>query len=177
MKNKKPIVFLLIGIIIIISSCVADRMDRHRNIPIQNNTNHSVYVLEESKEQYFMFPSFQDTILQPWYCDPSTDSTTSLIKPREEKALFSRSGYEYEFGYEYDTLLVFVINADTLKTYGWDTVRVNYKVEQRYDLSLADLQSVDFRLTIPPTKAMKHIHMWPPYGTYGQKGSNKKLKP
>ena len=79
--------------------------------------------------------------------------------------------YEADFGYSYDTLLIFVFNADTLDTFGWDYVREHYMVLQRYDLSLGDLQSVNFRLSFPPNDAMKHIHMWPPYGTYDENGN------
>ena len=167
MKTKT---YLIILITVFFNSCFVDSPNGHYHIPFKNNTTHSIYVYPESKEQYLAFPNYQDTILQPYYPDPSKDTAHYKTMSKEENndALFRMSAYEAVFGYEFDTLLIFIFNADTLETYGWDTVRVYYKVEQRYDLSLQDLQDVGFKLSFPPTEAMKHIHMWPPYGTYNK---------
>ena len=162
----------------LLCSCFADRIDRHFHIPFKNNMNHSIYVFRSSKEQYNMFPHFQDTLLHSYYSDPSLDSISYRIKPGEENegSLFSWSTYESSFGNAYDTLLVFIINADTLENNGWNYIRENYIIEQRYDLSLADLQNVGFKLSFPPNETMKHIHMWPPYGTYDEHGQRKDKK-
>jgi len=164
---------LLTLVAILMQSCYKDDANHHFRIPFKNNTGHSLYVFSGSKEQYLMFPHFQDTILQSYYCDPSKDTLNTKIRPgkEDEYVLFLRSCYEETFGYAYDTLLVFIINADTLEKYGWDSVRTCYKVEQRYDLSLEDLQYLDFKLCFPPSEAMKGIRMWPPYGTYDEEGN------
>ena len=173
---KRIIIALLLSILFY--SCFVDKPNEHYHIPFKNNADYSIYVYPSSKEQYHAFPSYQDTILQPYYRDPSMDTACYKTMPKEENldAMFMMATYEYVFGYEYDTLLVFVLNADTLETLGWDTVRVYYKVEQRYDLSLQDLQDVGFKLSFPPTEAMKYIHMWPPYGTYDEHGQRKDKK-
>ena len=177
MKTKTPLilVILVLFVSVFLCSCFVDKPNGHYHIPFKNNTTHSIYVYPESKEQYHAFPSYQDTILQPYYPDPSVDTANYKIMPKEKSidALFRMSAYEAVFGYEFDTLLVFIFNADTLETYGWDTIRAYYKVEQRYDLSLEDLQNIGFKLSFPPTEAMKRIHMWPPYGTYDEHGQRK----
>ena len=165
-------------IVIATHSCYKDDDNHHYRIPFKNDADYSLYILAESKEQYFMSPHYQDTILQSYYCNPSKDTLNHLISPKEEyeTAFFRRSFYEAQFGNEYDTLLVFIFNADTLDFYGWDSVCANYKVLQRYDLSLEDLQYLDFKLCFPPSETMKQIHMWPPYGTYDENGNRKTIK-
>ena len=180
MKNLKTIILsLLLAIVILtVQSCFKDRENRHYRIPFKNDTNHSIYVFPETKEQFHMSPHFHDTILHSFYCDPSRDTINFKVRPREENeyAFFFMSCYEAMFGYDFDTLLAFVINADTLERYGWDDVCTYYKVEQRYDLSLENLQDLDFKLCFPPSEAMKHIHMWPPYGTYDENGNCRTIK-
>lgn len=174
-KTSLIIISIILFFSIFLCSCFVDKPDCHFHIPFKNNADHSIYVYSEIKEQYHALPNYQDTILQSYYPDPSLDPATNKTLPAEENigALFSWSAYEYAFGDDFDTLLVFVFNADTLELLGWDTIRAYYKVEQRYDLSLEDLQNIGFKLSFPPTEAMKHIHMWPPYGTYDELGRRK----
>ncbi len=70
--------------------------------------------------------------------------------------------------------MVFVFNADTLETHGWDYAKEHNMVMQRYDLSLTDLQNLNWTLTFPPTEEMRNIKMWPPYGTYDEHGNRLK---
>ena len=62
-----------------------------------------------------------------------------------------------------DTMSVFIFDAKVLDTYSWEEIRDNYMILKRYDLSLEDLQKLDFTLYYPPTEAMKDIKMYPPY--------------
>lgn len=48
-----------------------------------------------------------------------------------------------------DTLMVYVFDAETLEITPWDTVKANYMVLKRYDLSLEDLKKSDFTITYP----------------------------
>lgn len=173
-KLNKPFTIVII-LSTIICSCRVDKPDCHYHIPFTNNSYHTVYVDFHAKYWYTLLPHFRDTILHSYYPDPTRSPELHKTKPGEENidAMSQDTPWEGTFKYELDTLLVFVFNADTLETRGWDYVRENYKVEQRYDLSLEDFQSVYFKLTFPPNETMKHIHMWPPYGTYDQLGRKK----
>jgi len=62
-----------------------------------------------------------------------------------------------------ETLSVFIIHADTLLKYTWQEIRDDYKILSRYDLSLKDLQMLNFTIPYPPTEAMKNMKMYPPY--------------
>ena len=60
-----------------------------------------------------------------------------------------------------DTMSVFVFHSDTLATYSWEEVREEYKVLIRYDLSLDDLERLDFELSYPPDSRMQGVKMYP----------------
>jgi hypothetical protein len=62
-----------------------------------------------------------------------------------------------------DTLCFFIFATDTLKKYDWDIIRKEYKILQRYDLSLQDFIRLRRTITYPPTEAMKDMKMYPPY--------------
>lgn len=177
MKKLKIIKLALIltAVVLTLSSCYKDDANHHFRIPFKNNADYSIYLRRASKTDNTMLPHFHDTILQSWYVDPSHDTFNNKIRPKEEfeDAFFDMTCYEASFGYRYDTLLIFVFNVDTFDTYGWDYVREHYLVLQRYDLSLENLQSVNFRLSFPPDSTMKLFHMWPPYGTYNENGQKK----
>ena len=83
-------------------------------------------------------------------------------------AIWCRRTYESQL--REDTLIIFVFNADTLSTYGWNYVKNHNIVTQRYYLSLSDLYNLKWCLSFPPTEEMRDIKMWPPYGTYGHNG-------
>ena len=80
-----------------------------------------------------------------------------------------------------DTVSIFIYDADSINYYSWDTVVKYYMILQRYDISMSDLEELEKSrnfslLFFPPTEAMKHIHMWPPYGTYDRNGRRKEVK-
>ena len=80
-----------------------------------------------------------------------------------------------------DTVSLYIIGADTVAYYSWDTVAKYNMYLQRYDLSFTDLVGLEIStcspiLFFPPTEDMKHIHMWPPYGTYDEHGQKKNKK-
>lgn len=62
-----------------------------------------------------------------------------------------------------DTMSVYFFNYDTLQHYSWETIRREYKILQRYDLSIEDLHLLDDNIVYPPSEAMKNMKMYPPY--------------
>jgi hypothetical protein len=49
----------------------------------------------------------------------------------------------------HDTLSLFIFHTDTLNMYSWEEVRDGYKILWRYDLSLEDLQGMNWTITYP----------------------------
>ncbi|MEC3882082.1 hypothetical protein [Parapedobacter sp. 10938] len=62
-----------------------------------------------------------------------------------------------------DTISLFVLDREIYDKTPWEEVRDGYMVLQRYDVSLKDLHSLNFKLSYPPTATMKDIKMFPPY--------------
>ena len=57
--------------------------------------------------------------------------------------------------------MIFIMDADIVE------LHTDFKkaIIQRYDISLQDLQCLNWMLTYPPSENMKDIKMWPPYGS------------
>ena len=64
-----------------------------------------------------------------------------------------------------DTLKFYVLDAYVVENTPWDIVARDYLVLKRYDLSLEDLQKLNWRVTYPPTEEMKDVEQYPPYGS------------
>jgi hypothetical protein len=171
-KKTTAIVLAIVLTIVAMYSCYKDRENRHYHIPFKNNTEKAIYIRDKVYWSWRPTLNYLDTVLD--IVNPRTDTLTFMVNPKEENiyALFNTSFYESWLGKSSDTtLMVFAFDADTLESISWDTVCAKYKVLQRYDLSLEDLQDLDFKLCFPPSEAMEHIHMWPPYGTYDENGN------
>jgi hypothetical protein len=67
-----------------------------------------------------------------------------------------------------DTLKLFVLDYAKIRDYPidnkMDSVPFDSVFIQRYDLTIPDLDNLNWTLSYPPTEAMKDIKMWPPYG-------------
>lgn len=139
-------------------------------IDFTNNANYALSVYSIALGYYY--PSecviYPDTSLPSKYppqlgfynISPSSESYLYLRKLPEEI-------YDY---YNTDTISIFVFSADSLCSLSWDYVASNYVILQRYDISLNDLDSIWEQLSFPPSKAMRNIKMWPPYGTFDANG-------
>ena len=69
-----------------------------------------------------------------------------------------------------DTVSIFVFHSDTIRKYPWETIRDDYKILVRYDLSAEDINSMpraryggDYLIPFPPSPQMENMHMYPPY--------------
>ena len=154
------------------ADCTKDTTNRHYHINFKNNSKTTIWVIHNGEE-------FPDTLIPSWERDPRVDSMSAILPGENSaEAIWSWDFFECEYGYTvygndtvgYDTLSVYVFNDDTLARYGWQTVRENYLVHQRYDLSLDDLKLLNWQLYFPPSEEMRDIKMWPPYGTYDANG-------
>lgn len=107
------------------------------------------------------------------YPDTSLPHTPRLIE--QEFTDVNRGTWKYEFKHHIpnDTLSFFIFHQDTLNKYPWGTIRKEYMILQRYDLSWQDLKVLNYEFFFPPTEIMSQMKMYPPYGTYNANGSLK----
>ena len=162
----KKIILICCGYLLFIATtCTKDSDTQHHHIKFYNASDSDIYI---------------DAIKSLGYPDSTLSRVQNVVTPgwnlmvqahsANNDALVSRNSYEYYFNNTYDTLIVFVFNSDTLALYGWDYVKMHYMIAQRYDLSLGDLQKLNWELQFPPSYEMRDISMWPPYGTYDATG-------
>jgi hypothetical protein len=144
------------------TGCVRESDTCHKSIRAINNSPDDIYV------DASMYP---DTMSYKHYGGLVSQSHIFKIQSGASNidALSLRSCYETRFTGKHavsDTLMIFIFDACTLEHNSWDTVVKHNMVQQRYDLSLENLQKLEWSVSFPPTEAMKHIKMYPPYGTY-----------
>ncbi len=60
-----------------------------------------------------------------------------------------------------DTLSIFIFHSDTVSSYPWQTIRTEYKILKRYDLSIADLERLNYKVSYPPDNRMENVKMYP----------------
>lgn len=56
--------------------------------------------------------------------------------------------------------MIFIMDAELLES---KETHIHDIIIQRYDLSLQDLQQINWTLTYPPNENMKNMKMYPPY--------------
>jgi hypothetical protein len=126
-----------------------------------NNSNQNLYI--------DCHANYPDTVLYQYF-DNKTGQQSNKVMPQEINSTGLVDRYCYEevitkdnYLFPVDTIKIFVFDAQVLETTPWATVTQNYMILQRYDLSLADLQRLNWTLTYPPSEAMKDMKMYPPY--------------
>lgn len=127
---------------------------------IHNMSQHTITI--SMSNNYNLDPLYPDTIL------PIQRTTTGgQLFPNEKKEILHKSvswKSIYDIKADIDTISFFVYDVDTLEKYPWDTIREQYMILQRYDLSLHDLQKLNFTILFPPSEAMRNMKMYPSYG-------------
>lgn len=137
-----------------VNACKKEDENHHKTIEIINNSEKTLYA--------DCGVSYPDTLF-----DIRRPSPAYKIKPYERNttALWNRDYWESDFEVGWiipsDTLMIYIYDAELLdsKTF----THIKNTVIQRYDLSLQDLQFLNWKISYPPSEAMKDIKMYPSY--------------
>lgn len=158
-KNRDvgTIIVMALFFSIMLSSCKKEDENHHKTIEIINYSEKDIY-------SYFNV-HYPDTLALRGV--PSS-SEPSIYKVERHKsnttALWQRTFWEVIFRdgrrIPSDTLMIFVMDAELLES---KNTHINNAIIQRYDLSLQDLQQINWTLTYPPNESMKNIKMYPSY--------------
>ena len=62
-----------------------------------------------------------------------------------------------------DTIRIFIFDREIVRNTDWSIIRDQYLVQQRYDITAAELMAIGWNFAYPPTPEMKDVKMWPPY--------------
>ena len=135
-------------------SCENDDENCHDRIVFLNKTSRTLYVKKE-----------ESIILSRYNGYPYSDSYKTLPNENNNTAFFNVfSGRSdcYENTLK-DTLYVFIFEEDVLANHSWADVVDKNLVLQRYNLSLQDLQQLNWQISYPPSELMKDMKMYPPF--------------
>jgi len=127
-------------------------------ISVYNKTDHYIDVLIS-----FGDPIYPDTLLPNRFYN-----RLNSVKPDGIRCYDPTQNYKEEIqSYGSDTMIIFIFHTDTLAKYTWDEVRVGYNILKRYDVSWQEMEELKGNIYYPPTKKMKDMKMYPPYGAVG----------
>ena len=130
------IIIILTSFLAITAYCCREETeDCHRGVTIINNSDKAIY--------YDVGISYPDTSLID---NPSTSPNPYKIPANSRNKDWFGDCYEAAVR---ETLMVFIFDAYTLEHTPWDTVVENYMVLKRYDLSLDDLNKLQWHVTYP----------------------------
>jgi len=134
-------------------------MDRRYSLYLKNNADYSI----------IYFTGININPLPAVYPDTTllvdSFSLEARIQPGENMDLWAR-GIKIKELFEdlpADTLSIYLFHIDTLKNNTWAEVQAGYKILKRYDLSLEDLEHLDYKLSYPPDAKMSGVKMYPSY--------------
>jgi hypothetical protein len=137
MKNLRLSLIYNMLLVLSLSSCKNNYYDFR--LKVVNNSNKSIYA--------DFYESHPDTTLG---FNSHFRNIDKKVSPNGTITL-GRGG-TWERAYKEDIqqkLLVFIFDAGIVENTPWDTIRSKYLVLKRYDLTLKDLDSLNFKVTYP----------------------------
>jgi len=133
-------------LLFVFAHCEKFAMDRRYSLLLKNNSDSPIiYLITENPDT-----SLIDSI-----------SLKPVIQSGKSVDLWARS-VEISKVIE-DSLSIYLFHIDTLKNNTWAEVQAGYKILKRYDLSLEDLEYLEYKLSYPPDAKMSGVKMYPPY--------------
>lgn len=157
MKTTFKSIGLLSMLLIVVCSTCELVMDYSYEIHLVNNAEHSIgYYFADGGKYGTFYPD-------------SLPETNEYVMYDISRVLSPGYAHHYSNWEKYfrtlpnDTLSLFIFHTDTLNKYKWEEIRKNYRVLKRYDLSIEDIQLLDYEIPYPPTEKMKNMRMYPPY--------------
>jgi len=159
----------VIKILLLALTCMATRCpdkeseNCHTAIGFSNNSEKSLRVIDKFTDTFFSDPldirkEFAGIVTSRDFFIHSGEQNNRHVMsgPMCYEALFINERFS-------DTVYVYVFDAAVVDNTPWEIVAEDYLVLKRYDLSLEDLQRLDWQITYPPTEAMKDVKQYPPY--------------
>lgn len=138
----KKLCFLILISSLISSKCENSLIEKKYSIKFVNKSNFAICPYFDRPYSNYLYPDTSSISNQKPY----------IVNITTGKYFYYDFGGKYEQVYQYAksyTLSFFIFNTDTLNKYPWDTIRLNYMILQRYDLSLQDLQNRNFEIEYP----------------------------
>jgi hypothetical protein len=173
---KFAIILLIAFVCVLHKSCKENlEGDPYHHFWIINNSDDNIYINYGLGVDY-MWLGFRETDFFPPYPDTAM---IGFMPTKEFRLVVSKDtgGFVDDITIENvfknrlpsDTLSIYFFHADTLRNHSWETIRDEYMILKRYDLSLEDIKSLDKSdrgrpqrtITYPPSSEMEGMRMYP----------------
>jgi len=137
--SKIIVVVVCIQIFLIVNSCFKNNYYDYR-LEVINKSNKTIYAEGSA--------SYPDTSLvytvSPFNHKPDKAAPGGIIK------IVRGGSWEEAFQENiHQKLIIFIFDAAIADTTPWDTIKKKYLILKRYDLTLHDLDSINFKVTYP----------------------------
>lgn len=155
--KSKPMRTIVFCIILWTQGCEKIAMDKDFPLYVHNRSSHSVSVyLNDNENHSAVYPDTTISSIQ--------DGIVEIPKGEKKAVAGGSASWDsvFKVSVPNDTLSLIVFHTDTLSKYPWTEIREEYKILKRYDLSLSDLERLDFTVAYPPDASMTGIKMYPP---------------
>ena len=144
----------IVLVMVYASSCEKLLMERVYRIQIENYSPNTVNFIVGN---HFSFPVYPDTSLR------ATRPGLQAVPPSDKRWHDSWIPWEDVYKeFPADTMSIFFIDNSVYEQTDWEEVRNEYKILMRYDLSIKDLQQLNFVVPYPPTSAMRNMKIFQP---------------
>lgn len=105
----------------------------------------SIWIVNNSDKSFVAVPSYDSP-------DTSFNSFRGShdVLPNQKNPLYSKIGWRNRIkDSEDNTLIIFLVDQDTLSTYSFEDIMSEYRITKRYDLTIEELESMDWTITYP----------------------------
>lgn len=156
---KKFVIYSFLSLLtVVLTGCPFSAEDGGDRVTIVNKADYNISCF---------FSWYSHNTFDPIY----PDTTISVNRQKGlEVADKNKPTYMYVYSIEKtfkeeqtDTICFFIFHSDTVVKYDWDVICREYKILQRYDLSLQDFKRLKYTITYPPDETMRDVKMYPPY--------------
>ena len=138
MKTVKIMLIISLQLVLMSNSCKNNSYYDFR-LKVINKSDKTIYA--------DFYQSYPDTILS---MHSHFDNSANKAVPNGIVTLVRGGTWETAFkGNIQQKLMIFIFDAATVDNTPWDTIRKNYLILKRYDLSLKELDSLNFKVTYP----------------------------
>jgi hypothetical protein len=139
MKYFKILLIALLHSILVSSSCKKESSYYDYRLKVVNNSKDMIYA--------DFYQSYPDTTLSS---NSHFDGEILKARPNDTITLIRGGSWENAFSSDItEKLMVYVFDAEIIEDTPWDTVKANYMVLKRYDLSLQELEKMNWTISYP----------------------------
>ena len=139
MKTIKIILITISTIFVMLSSCDTNNKYFDTRLKVINNSDKAIYA--------DFYQSYPDTTLSKLF---HFANSAHKVMPHETFTLGRGGTWEQAFQEQiYQKLLVYIFDAVVVDNTPWDTIRKNYLILKRYELTLKELDSLNFKIIYP----------------------------